>query len=254
MPPRDVEPRPLPSAEPFEPFDLEALGPAHARSADANDRRLAARRRLATLGKALAARGAEEGLELVSRTSLHHPHAFNAGQVRRLWVYVCRGKQAKATLRRTLGRELAADLDAAFRNAYLCFALEHDAVEVSLRVHPDAWFDGQNLVKRVGAEGLAPWRGLLNELEGFRLRLHDWKGEWPCGALPSERLEEFLRFYTPGEHALAVERRFEVPGDPGGRRATLGGLAPELLLDEAARLLPLYRYLAWSPESDFLFA
>lgn len=253
MPPRDVEPRPLAALEPFEPWDLEALGPAHARSADANDRRLAARRRLATLGKQLVARGADAGLELVARTSLHHPSGFNAGQVRRLWVYVCRGKKAKSALRQTLGRELAADLDAAYRNAYLCFALEHATVEVSLRVHPDAWFDGQNLVKRVGKEGLAPWRALLNDLEGFQLRLHDWKGEWPCGALSTERLEEFLRFYTPGEHALAVERRFDVPTDPGGRRDGLARLEPATLLDEAARLLPLYRFLAWSPESDFLF-
>ena len=57
-------------------------------------------------------------------------------------------------------------------------ALEADALEVGFRIHQDGWFDGRNLVKRTQADGLGPLLGILNELEGFRLQLADWKGEW----------------------------------------------------------------------------
>lgn len=252
--PAPAEPRPQARIGPFEAWDFEAVGPSHSTSPELNERRLATRRRLLSLGKELAKRAADAGLELETRSSLHNPHAFNHQRVSRLWAYVCRGKREKTRLRKVVGRDLARDLDSAYRNAYLCLALEHDALEVSLRLHADAWFDGQNLVNRTRKEGTEAWLERLNQLSGFRLRLHDWKGEWPCGALTRERVEEFLRFYTPGEHSLAVERRWPIPTDPAGREVGLGEAVPLEMLAEAERLLPMYRFVAWSEESDFLFS
>lgn len=253
----DKEPSAPGAPTAFEAWDFESLAPARAKNPEFNAPRLAARRRLAALGAALVKSAKPEGLPLLSRTSIHNPHAFNGMRVQRLWTYVTRDKGAKSKLRKVVGRDLAKDLDSAYRNAYLCFALEHEFVEVSLRIHADAWFDGQNLKKRLTAEGLQPWREALNRLDGFHLRLHDWKGEWPCGALTTEKIEEFLRYYTPGEHRLAVERRWPVPSSQGPnpvREAALQPEVPGMLLAEAQRLLPLYRYMAWSDESDFLFA
>lgn len=194
---------------------------------------------------------------MATRTSIHNPHAFNGNRVRRLWAYVTRDKAAKGKLRKVLGRDLAKDLDSAYRNAYLCLALEHEAIEVSLRIHPDGWYDGQNLVKRLKTEGVKEWQELLNGLEGFQLKMHDWKGEWRCGDLTPERLEEYLRFYTPGEHTLAVERRWPVPAGPAMRamrEPVFGEGVPAMLVEEALKLVPLYRFTAWSPEADFLFS
>jgi hypothetical protein len=216
-----------------------------------NDRRLLARRKLAAVGKAAAAR-LEGELDLVARTSLHQPHVFNHMRVRRLWVYLCRGKAEKARLKRVIGAELAKDLDAAYRNAYLCAALESEAIEVSLRIHPEAWYDGQNLVNRVKQEGTSGWIAELNRLNGFFLRLDDWKGEWRCGSLNSDRLAEFLKYYKPGEHALRVEKRYPAPA--ANRGAALASDAPRHLVDDLVALAPLYRFSAWSNESDFLFA
>lgn len=242
----------------FEEGDFHALSEALARDPQYDDRRLVARRKLGAIAKeALERIGADaraEGVELdlAQRTSLHRPHVFNHMRVRRLWAYVCRGRKAKAGLKRVIGAELAKDLDAAYRNAFLCVALEADALEVALRVHPDAWYDGQNLVKRVSKEGLDLWLALLNQLDGYRLRIDDWKGEWVCGRLDRDRLREYLRYYVPGERGLAVERRWPAPA--GARGAALGGEVPELLVEELRRLVPLYRFSAWSQESDFLFA
>jgi hypothetical protein len=244
------EPKPLEGPILFDESDFRALVPPLASNPDYNAHRLAARRKLLALGKRAAARAAEAGLALECRTSLHHPHAFNGHRVQRLWAYLTRSKKEKSALKRVLGAELGKDLDSAYRNAYLCLALEGAALEVSLRIHPDGWYDGQNLVNRVKREGLKPWLALLNALDGFRLRLHDWKGEFRCGALTPEKLEEFLKYYTPGNHQLAVERRWPAP--EGARGPALSEGCPEELVRECLRLVPLYRYAAWSAESDHL--
>lgn len=249
---QDKEPRPLAVLEPFEEWDFEALAPPRGRSAEYNEHRLRTRRRLGTIAKAFVARAAKEAeLALDSRTSIHNPHAFNGHKVERLWAYITRPKSEKARLKKVLGAEIAKDLDQAYRNAYFCVALEHDALEVSLRIHPDAWFDGQNLLKRTKREGSRELLGLLNALDGHRLRLADWRGEWRCGSLTPESLDEFLRFYTPGEHLFAVEQRW--PAGAGVRAAALGEGVPASLVDELSHFVPLYRWLAWSETSDFLF-
>ena len=249
----EPEPRPLTSGLVFEPWDFESLAPDRARSAEYNDRRLLARRRLGGLAKAFVARAKEDGLALASRTSIHNPHTFNANRVQRLWAYLTRPKAEKTRLRKVLGRDLAKDLDSAYRNAYLCFAIEHERIEVSFRVHVDAWYDGRNLTRRVEKDGVHAWLALLNTLEGFQLRLHDWRGEWRCGSLTPESLEEFLRFYEPGEHSLVCDRRWPVPADPAAREQVLSDDVPGILMDELARLVPLYRFAVWSTESDYLF-
>ena len=239
------------SYEPFTEGDFHALSPACSRDPQYDDRRLVLRRKLLALGKGAVLAAKEQGVALEARGSLHSPHAFNRMKVERMWTYACRDKAAKSRLKRTLGSDLAKDLDAAYRNAYLCAAVESDALEVSLRVHADAWYDGQNLANRLKKEGFATWLGLLNALEGFRLRLADWKGEWPCGALTRDRLEEFLKYWKPGEHALSVERRFEAPS--GARGGALDPETPERIVALLASLVPVYRFASWSEESDFLF-
>lgn len=256
--PPDVEPKPLAALAPFEEGDFHALSDPLSRDPQYNDRRLATRRKLLSIAhvalERLSADAAASGgaLDLAVRTSLHHPTVFNHMKVRRMWAYVCRGKKEKARLKRTLGAELGKDLDAAYRNAYFCVAIEDAALEVSLRIHPDAWFDGQNLIQRTQREGLAIWLALLNSTPGYRLKLDNWKGEWICGQITSDWLRDFFKYYKPGEMGLAVERRWPAPA--GARAASLAPSVPALLVDELRALAPLYRYAAWSQESDFLFS
>lgn len=248
----EKEPKVEARLEPFLDADFHVLSPALARDPQYNDRRLVLRRKLLALGKVFAERARASGAPIDVRTSLHAPHAFNKNQVKRMWVYACRDKQEKKRLKQTLGADLAKDLDASYKNAYLCVALEHDFLEVSLRIHADAWYDGQNLKNRVKKEGTALWLALLNALPGYQLKLADWKGEWPCGKLTRERLEEFLKYYTPAEHACTIERRFPAPH--GARAGVLGADMPEQVVEALLALLPLYRFSAWSEESDFLFS
>lgn len=248
----DAEPAPLAGAIRFEEGDFHALSERLAADPQYNDRRLVTRRKLGALAKRAVERLEAEGLALQCRTSLHNPNTFNRMRVRRLWAYLCRPPAERRRLRGVIGSDLGKDLDAAYRNAYLCLAIESDALEVSLRVHPEGWYDGQNLKKRLAKDGPRMWLALLNQLDGHRLRLHDWKGEWRCGSLTVDQLEEYLRYYQPGEHMLAVERRFPAP--EGNRGPALDAGVSERLVEELVRLAPIYRYAAWSRESDFLFA
>jgi len=248
------EPLPFEGGVVFEESDLYALSEGLGRDPQYNDKRLALRRKLGALAKEFVAEKRRPKLPLASRTSLHNPHAFNGNRVRRIWAYISRDKQEKGRLRRVVGADLAKDLDAAFRNVYFCLAVEAEAVEVSIRIHPDAWFDGQNLKRRVAAEGCEGLCAILNELDGYFLRLADWKGEWRCGDLERRRLEEFFAYYEPGTHSLAVERRWPAPpGQPAVRQALFAEGVPETLVSELHRLEDLYRYAAWSKTSDFLF-
>ncbi len=248
----EPEPKPLKGDLALEPWDFEALGPSHSRNPEANEYRLKARRKLLAWSKEWTKATAEPALDV--RTSIHNPHAFNGKKVERLWAYMARNKASKTALRKILGRDLAKDLDAAYRNAYLCLAIEHQAVEVSFRIHPDAWYDGQNMLNRVKQGALRELLAILNDLDGFTLRLHDWKGRWPLGELSPESLEEVLRFYKPGELGFVVERQWPIPTDLAARDAVLSGEILPTLREEWARLLPLYRFACWSDESDHLFS
>lgn len=237
--------------EPFEAWDFEALRPPRSRSADYNEQRLAARRRLEAIAKHTAAQVKSEA-KLDVRTSIHNPFPqVNGGRVERLWAYLTRDKASKTRLRKTLGADLAKDLDQAYKNGYLCVALEADFIEVSFRIHQDGWYDGRNLTKRVAAEGFQPFLGILNELEGFRLQLADWKGEWICGEMGPEKLEEFFKYYEPGEHLLSVQRRW--PATEAVREALMTEEVPPLLIAELKRLVPVFGYAMWSKDADFLF-
>jgi len=236
----------------FEEGDFHALHEGVNQDGQYNDRRLATRRTLGALGKHFVARAKVAGVALEDRTSLHNPHAFNGNRVRRIWAYLVRPKKEKARLKKTLGADLAKDLDRAYKNAYLCLAIEHEALEASLRIHVDAWYDGQNLKRRYASEGgAAELLALLNRVPGARLQLDDWKGEWTCGQLTPESLKEFFKYYSPGEHSLSVLFRWPAPA---GNRGL--GVAPETpgdMLQALELLIPVYRYAAWSAESDHLF-
>ena len=67
----------------------------------------------------------------------------------------------------------------------------------------------------------------------------------------TERLEEFLSYYKPGEHGLTVEQRLPAPAS--GRGPALASGMADNMVTELEKLARLYRYTVWSKESDFLF-
>lgn len=231
------------------PTDFERFRPEVQANPEYNAERLAVRRKLDAIGKALAQRLGSAGAALTSRASLHHPYRFNRFKVDSQWVYLSRADKERRQLQRILGVELGQDLDQNYRHTLLVLEIHQHGLEMALRVHKDAWWDGTNLERKcVRAPERERLAALLRELAGFGLHIHDFRNIHTCSSITSEELSETLRYYKPGEHWLHIEK--EVPRD-----STLV-VADDFLAQlgtEFERLMPVYRFVAWSPENNFLF-
>jgi hypothetical protein len=235
--------------EPFEARDFAVFEEAYQKNPDYDAHRLRVRRRLAAIAEEARGKLGEHGLRLERRDSLHRPFSFNRGRVVAQWVYLLREGKDRKAFRSIVGPEVGADLDPAFQNAHLVLAVDEAGVEAGLRVHKEAWVDAQNWKNAIGdAPGREGFRQLLNALpEGFGLRIHDWKKVYDCPKVNRDDVEEFAKYFTPGEHGARVFRSV-ARSDPGAIAAEL----PSRLAEALVALAPLYRFLAWSPENDRL--
>ncbi|MBN1419771.1 MAG: hypothetical protein JXP34_13410 [Planctomycetes bacterium] len=241
-------------AEPAEPIlrdrEFEAFRREKWKDAAYNDERLGVRRRLAAIaglaGEALAA----GGIRLEARASLHHPYTFNRFCVDTQFAYLSRSKAERKPLKTILGVDLGKDIDTDYTHLIFYVEIRFEGLEVGLKLHKDAWWDGQNLKRKVAADGAcAAFAEILNALPpGFALSIHDWRRRYEPGAIHKSDVNRVFGYYTPGEHWLHIRR--EIPrGDPrmGTRELT------DAIVSDLAACGPAYRFALWTPENDFLF-
>ncbi|MBI1851182.1 MAG: hypothetical protein HYR85_12640 [Planctomycetes bacterium] len=232
----------------FRDEDFDAFKKEKWRSPLFNNERLKTRRKLTAMGKRIFVKLAEAGLALEMQASLSHPYTFNKYSVDSLWVYWSRADSERKKLKRVLGHELGKDLDPNYTHCILVIGLDVSKVELAMRVHSAAWWDGQNLKNKCRTEAaVREWTSILNALPGFVLNIHDWKKEYRCGTLLPGEVANFFEYFVPGEHWLHLRRA--IPRDDAQ-------LASPTFVDAAAadlvKLVPAYRFVAWSPTNDFL--
>ncbi|MFQ5655739.1 MAG: hypothetical protein ACE5GW_13540 [Planctomycetota bacterium] len=233
----------------FLPTDFERFRPELQRDRTHNAARLEVRRKLDALGKALAKSLSGPDLALTSRASLHHPYRFNRFRVESQWVYLSRAEKERRELKRILGVELGRDLDQNYVHAILVLEIHQHGLGTAIRIHKDAWWDGENLKRSLSAaDRREAFARLLGALPCHGLHIHDHRRIRPCAEITPEEIAETLRYYTPGEHWLHISR--EIPRDDPF--VTDEGL-PARLEEEFRSLLPVYRSMRWSPENNFLF-
>ncbi|MBI4615262.1 MAG: hypothetical protein HY720_16725 [Planctomycetes bacterium] len=232
----------------FDAADFRLLDPEHARSRDHNKPRLALKRKLALFGKEVLPRLSAAGLALRARTSLHHPYTYNKFRVDSMWVYFSRRLEELAGLRERLG-PVGEDLDPHFSQLLLLVEANAEGIVVSLKIHPGAWWEGHNLKAKCARPELRrEFHALVKAVPGFSLRLHDHRKEYPCGTLYADELANLLSRYSPGEHWLHLESRFAAEEVARAGAEVRAPLQAELL-----RLVPLFRWIGWRPDNDFLF-
>ncbi len=230
---------------PFEESDFRIFRPEFQKNEEWNGKRLELRRKLESYGK-LVQEKLSTPLEV--RTSLHHPFEFNGFRVTQQWLYLTRTKKDKAPLKKVLGSELGKDLDSAYRNLYLSLTVDEQGLEIALKIHPDAWFDGQNLKNKCADEAkLREWLAILNTLAGFEFRIHDWKKNYNASKCTRTDLLDFFKYYVPGEHRFTLFHRVGKE-DPLASSHEFAAL----FLESFEKLLPAYRFSAWSLENDYL--
>jgi len=238
--------------EPFEGFseaDFENYLPHKVRDKAYNSDRLEIKHRLHSLGEMLAGPLKEAGLDLNFKTSLSHPYTYNKYRVESQWVYFARKDKARRALKKLFGEFLGKDLDMHYTHVILVAEINQDGVELALKVHQQAWWDGQNVKNRgERAEERKALTDELNELSGFVLSIHDWRKEYVCGKLHEGDLRNYFQYYTPGNHWLHL--RLELPKQTV---IPMGIDFAQFAAEKLAMLAPIYQFIEWREDNDWVF-
>jgi hypothetical protein len=235
----------------FQEHDFAAYEGHRQRDPEYNKFRLAVRRKLDTHGKALkSAIQKQHKLTLASRTSLNHPYKFNFGRVNAQWAYLSRSPKDKKALVERVGDVLAQDVDTHYIQTTIVAHLDAEGFDIALRVHALAWWDGINLANKCDTPaGCADFAEVLNQLpSGFVLQMDRWKREYHPGHLRGTDLENYFSYYQPGEHWLNLRRRI-----PKALAIELGPQIADFVQESGLALVPVYRFIVWTPENDELF-
>jgi hypothetical protein len=211
-----------------------------------NALRLSVRRKLKAIVDGVQKAAKEAGYDLSAQAGLHHPYTFNSYRVREQRAYLCRGARERKKLAAFFGEALGKDAETHYIQTVLECCLDDQIVEAALRIHPQAWWDGEHLKKRVlrDAAAMEEFCRLLRALPpGFHLKLHDWRQDHWCAQAKPAELKELLQHYTPGSHWLHVQRQL-----PKEDAVAMGPEAEAWVSASLLALLPLHRFALWAPD------
>jgi hypothetical protein len=249
----------------FSDADFAAYAPAKWRSNVYNRERLEVKQKLTALGRDLAAgASAADGAPLEVEPSVEHPAQWNHKQVEAQHVFLSRNADARRELDKIMakGQSIASLLDdpTPQRNhLFLAVTVAHDRAEVALKLHPEARVDRQNLERRAAdhferEKLLALLRALP---EPFRIGLTTGPLS-PAAAIDPPRLDEVLAAFArpaapanpllPSAQSLLYAGRWFAPAEVVAAGAGFFDQARQAL----AALLPLYHFIAWSRDNDFV--
>ncbi|HKA87441.1 MAG TPA: hypothetical protein VKE22_07225 [Haliangiales bacterium] len=239
--------------------DFDAYAAKKWRSNVFNRERLEVKQKLAELGREVAGGlTAADGSPLLCEASVEHPALWNHKQVDAQHLYFSRNEGARKELDRIIdrARPMTAMLDdpTPQRNhLFLSITIDEQRVELAVKLHPDASVDRQNLERKL-AEHWEKERllDLLHALPGGHTVGVTGGTMTPAQAIGDDGLKTLLvelgRPEAPGKtHWLVVER--SLPRSA----ATAAGPA---IVDEARReltaLLPIYHFVAWTRDNDYV--
>ena len=210
-----------------------------------NALRLGVRRKLKAMVDAVVKEAKAAGVALSAQAGLHHPYTFNSYRVREQRAYLCRSPKERKQLASFFGEALGKDAETHYIQTVLEVSLDDQLVEAALRIHPQAWWDGEHLKKKLlhDPDRLEAFGTALHALPpGFNFKLHDWRMDNWCASIKAADLKETLAHYTPGEHWLHVQRQL-----PKEDAVEMGLDAEAWVRTSLLALLPIYRECLWDP-------
>jgi len=245
--------------------DFDCYEPRKWKSNVYNRERLEVKQKLLALGRAVGGGVlGGDGSPLFIEASVEHPALWNHKQVDTQSVYFSRHEAARKELDGIIdrGKPIASLLDdpTPQRNhLFLAITLSNESLEVSLRLHPDARVDRQNLERKLDdyyeAERLASLLAALPA--GYSVGITPELAPLDGASLTPEDLHELVGKLPPGG-------TISLPGQPPrlfyiGRplpRAEVQSHPPEALAEwvgeRLGELAPVYRFIAWSRENDYV--
>jgi KOW motif-containing protein len=239
--------------------DFDAYLPSKWKSNVFNRERLEVKQKLAALGKEIGGGlVAADGSPLTCEASVEHPALWNHKQVEAQHLFFSRNEGARKELDRIIDRArpmstMLEDPTPQRNHLYLAVTIDHERVELAVKLHPDARVDRQNLERKCAEH----WEreklfALLRDLpEGYRVGVTG-ATMLPAGALDEAHLKtlltELARPELPGKtHWLVVERSL-----PRADATAAGGALVDTVRRELDALLPVYQFIAWTRDNDFV--
>ena len=210
-----------------------------------NALRLSVRRKLKSIADHVKKEAKSLGTDLGAQAGLHHPYTFNSYRVKEQRAYLCRGAKERKKLATFFGEALGKDAETHYIQTVLEVCLDDEIVEAALRIHPQAWWDGQNLKKKLlnDPAALDQFCQMLKALPGgFNLKLHDWRADHWCASIKPSDIKELMEYYAPGDQWLHVQRQLPKEDALEMREEADGWVRSSLLA-----LLPVYRFILWDP-------
>src|SRR5262245_25462938 len=139
----------------FTEHDFDAYAPNKWKSNVFNRERLEVKQKLVALGKELAgALVAADGSPLACEASVEHPALWNHKQVEAQHLFFSRNQGARNELDKIIDRarpmtSMLDDPTPQRNHVFLAVTIDQTSVELSLRLHPDARVDRQNLERKL---------------------------------------------------------------------------------------------------------
>jgi hypothetical protein len=241
--------------------DFEAYAQKKWKSNVFTRERLEVKQKLIALGRELQSEMvAADGSPLTCEASAEYPALWNHKQVEAQHLFFSRNEGARKELDLIIDRQtsLASMIDdpTPLRNhVFLAATLGLGALELSVKLHPDARVDRQNVERKCEdhfeREKLVR---MIHDLgDGFVVGVTPEL--FPVGELDEERLRSLLStLAAPAPVQPGAPHRLLYVGRVIGREQVLAAGAGLLELVRAALsvLLPIYRFIAWSRDNDFV--
>ena len=232
----------------FNAYEFDYFKPELRRNKVLDQHRLKVKRKLHQIGKILLPELKKEGFEVVFNTSLHHPYIYNRFAVDSLWLYFSPSPDSCEELKTLLGPYIGKDLKKNYNHTTLVVGIEYDGLFIALKIHPQAWWDGQNLKNKCKKpDQRKEFLLLLNQLEGYHLLLDNLPHKRICKELRLEGLKSFFKYYIPGEHWLHLKYCMKKEDKLATNIEFINFAKKQLLL-----LQPVYKFIRWNTENNYL--
>ena len=211
-----------------------------------------AKDRVLALSRAVAEELEEELADLELGASEEAPSVANGRQVKAQWVFFTRHTDARAGLKRFLNKtDLMSganlfDIAVHHQHACLIFRLDERGLAVGVELASKATVDLENAAKKLGyqdarKDGLEILQSLPNRTELV------WRDErTPAIDVTDEQLATLHTDLQARSSTLKFEALLPRDEEILRSDALIGTVEEQL-----ASFVPLYRYLAWSPENDY---
>ncbi|MBN2803778.1 MAG: hypothetical protein JXR91_11845 [Deltaproteobacteria bacterium] len=215
--------------------------------------RRAVKEKLDLIGKSIVKVLDENGLNLVSHLSDEFPSLWNKKKVDKQWLFFSRDVSARQELQNIIDIEksLAQTLEdptPLFRHIFIGVSVDEESIKAGIYLHYDAWVDRKNILalfsnQQKSQEFIELASKLPSDFE-FGLIADNLVS---TAGLEPGYVNEFARSFESAKDFMFLGKIFS-KNEADAAGASFGSTIVEFI----DKLLPVYKFIAWSPENDAL--